>query len=140
MFTAALALSTVFTTILLMRTREEYVAATGNRHAVRVGLRETAAATTGAGLLMVAALIPFSTTDFINVRALGVGLAVAVLLDVAIMRPVLLPAAEAVLGRYGWWPTRGPRARRPSEPAAPAPARQRLPRLHLRHRRPGPAQ
>ena len=111
-FTAAFALSIVFTTILLMRTREEYIAAPGNRHAVRVGLRETAAAATGAGLVMVAALIPFSTTDFINIRVLGVGIAVAVLLDVAIMRPVLLPAAEAVLGRYGWWPTQGGRGRR----------------------------
>ena len=134
-FTTAFALSTVFTTILLMRTREEYVAASGSRHAVRVGLRETAAATTGAGLVMAAALIPFSTTDFINIQALGIGIAVAVLLDVAIMRPVLLPAAEAVLGRYGWWPTRGPR--RASEPAAPA--RRRLRRPHLRHRPPGPA-
>jgi RND superfamily putative drug exporter len=131
-FTVAFALSTVFTTILLMRTREEYTAAPGTRHAVRVGLRETAAATTGAGLLMAAALIPFSTTDFINIRALGVGIGIAVLLDVAIMRPVLLPAAEAVLGRYGWWPTSGPRP-------APAAAHRRLPRPHRRHRPAGPA-
>jgi putative drug exporter of the RND superfamily len=136
-FTAAFGLSTVFTTMLLMRTREEYVATPGNRHAVRVGLRETAAATTGAGLLMVAALIPFTTTDFINIRALGVGIGVAVLLDVLILRPVLLPAAEAVLGRFGWWPTHGPRPE--GEPAAPAPARRGLRRPHLRHRSPGPA-
>jgi putative drug exporter of the RND superfamily len=140
-FSVAFGLSTVFTTILLMRTREEYVAAPGSRHAVRVGLHETAAATTGAGLLMVAALIPFSTTDFINVRALGVFIGVAVLLDVMIMRPVLLPAAEAVLGRFGWWPTHGapPPARLEGEPTAPAPTRRRLPRPHLRHRRPRPA-
>ena len=140
-FTAAFGLSTVFTTILLMRTREEYVAATGTRHAVRVGLRETAAATTGAGLLMVAALIPFSTTDFIIVRALGVGIAVAILLDVLIMRPVLLPAAEAVLGRLGWWPTKGPRPSPPevSEAGAPPTWRRGLPRPHLPHRSPRPA-
>ncbi len=40
-----------------------------SQRAVRHGLRETAAATTGAGLVMVAALIPFATTDLINVRA-----------------------------------------------------------------------
>jgi RND superfamily putative drug exporter len=135
-FAAAFGLSIVFTTILLARTREEYVANPGTRHAIRVGLRETAAATTGAGLVMVAALIPFSTSDFINLRVLGIGLAVAILLDVAIMRPVLLPAAEALLGRYGWWPTQGPPpAERPaSEPAAAAPARRRFAWLHLRHR------
>jgi RND superfamily putative drug exporter len=122
-FTAAFALSTVFSTILLMRTREEYVATPGSRHAVRLGLRETAAATTGAGLLMVAALIPFSTTDFINIRALGIGIGIAVLLDVVLMRPVLLPAAEAVFGRFGWWPSHGPRPEEP-EPVAAAPPLQ----------------
>lgn len=136
-FTAVFGLSTVFTTMLLMRTREEYIAAPGTRHAVRVALHETAGATTGAGLLMVAALIPFSTTDFIVVRALGVGIAVAVLLDVLIMRPVLLPAGEAVLGRLGWWPTKGlrPSAPQVSEPAGPAAARRRL---SLPHRGPRP--
>jgi RND superfamily putative drug exporter len=86
---------------------------------------------------MVAALIPFSTTDFINIRALGVGIAVAVLLDVVIMRPVLLPAGEAVLGRYGWWPTRTPQAPRPqSEPAAPKRPHRRLTWPRIGH---GPA-
>jgi RND superfamily putative drug exporter len=79
-----------------------------------VGLRETAAAATGAGLVMIAALVPFTATELLNVRALGIGVAVAVLLDVLIVRPVLLPAAEALLGRWGWWPTTGPRPAEPS--------------------------
>jgi putative drug exporter of the RND superfamily len=135
-FTVAFGLSAVFTTIALMRTREEYVTSPGTRHAVRVGLRETAAATTGAGLLMIAALIPFSTTDFINIRALGIGIGVAVLLDVLIMRPVLLPAAEAVLGRFGWWPTDGPG---PARLAHRAGVRHLVPRHHLPRRRTRPA-
>ena len=101
--------------------------------AVRTGLRETGAAATGAGLVMVAALIPFLTTSFVNVQQFGIGVAVAVLLDVLIVRPVLLPAAEIVLGPLGWWPTSGP------TPAGPAPVsavRRHPPRLHLRHRRP----
>ena len=90
---------------------------------------------------MVAALVPFSTTDFINIRALGVGIGVAVLLDVLIMRPVLLPAAETVLGRTGCWPTHGPRrpARETGGPGAPPPARHRLHRPHPRRHHPGPA-
>lgn len=107
-FTIAFSISVVFSTVLLMRTREEFVSSSGSRAAVRRGLRETAAASTGAGLLMVAALIPFSLTDLLNVRALGLGVAFAVLLDVLIVRPVLIPAAEAVLGRAGWWPTTAP--------------------------------
>ena len=136
-FTVALGIPTVFTTVLLMRTREEYVRRNGATAAVRKGLRETAAATTGAGLVMVAALIPFSLTDLLNIRALGIGVAFAVLLDVLIVRPVLMPAAEAVLGRYGWWPTRAPRSAE-AEPLA-AQTTRRMPRLHFPHRRPRPA-
>ena len=106
-FTVAFGVTTVFSTMLLMRTREAYVS--GDGHAVQRGLRETAAAATGAGLIMIAALIPFATTSMINVRQFGIGVAVAVLLEVLIVRPVLLPAAEAVLGRFGWWPTHRPR-------------------------------
>jgi RND superfamily putative drug exporter len=129
-FTIAFGLTTVFSTILLMRTREVFVAEDGSRAAVRTGLRETAAATTGAGLVMVAAVIPFAFTDLLNVRALGIGVAFAVLLDVLIVRPVLLPAAEAVLGRAGWWPTRGPRKASPESPS-PIPTASELPTATL---------
>jgi putative drug exporter of the RND superfamily len=135
-FTVAFSITTFFSTVLLMRTREEYVAGAGDRGSVRKALRETAAASTGAGLLMVAVLIPFTITDLLNVRALGIGVAFAVLLDVLIVRPVLMPAAEAVLGRYGWWPTVAPQ---PPAPDQPVVDRRREPRPRLPHRRPRPA-
>ncbi len=53
----------------------------------------------------------------------GIGLAVVVVLDALIVRPVLLPASAELLGRFGWWPT-GRRAavrREPAEPQAGAP-------------------
>ncbi len=136
-FTIAFSITVVFSTILLMRTREAYVDDPDNRSAVRTGLRETAAAETGAGLVMVAAVIPFALTDLLNIRALGIGVAFAVLLDVLIVRPVLLPAAEAVLGRWGWWPTRGPV--QPIVPEAPTAKPRRMPRPHMPHRKPRPA-
>jgi RND superfamily putative drug exporter len=146
-FTVSFALTIVFATVLLMRTREFYVeqpllqapgaaAVPRSRSAVQRALRETAAASTGAGLVMIAALIPFTVTDLLNVRALGIGVAFAILLDVVIVRPVLMPAAEAVLGRFGWWPTKAPEG---SEPTAAAEPRSRRRRLHLPHRRPHPA-
>jgi X-X-X-Leu-X-X-Gly heptad repeat protein len=113
-FTIAFGISAIYSTLLLMRTREALVVTGRGREAVRVGLCETAAAATGAGLVMIAALVPFTATELLNVRALGIGVAVAVLLDVLIVRPVLLPAAEALLGRWGWWPTTGPRPAEPS--------------------------
>jgi RND superfamily putative drug exporter len=132
-FTVAFGITVMFSTMLLMRTREEYVADGTGRQAVRTGLRETAAAGTGAGIVMLAAVIPFATTDLINVRELGVGVAVAIALDVVLVRPVLLPAAEAVLGRLGWWPTSAPRD---SEAPTSRPKARRLPRPHLPQRGP----
>lgn len=134
-FTVVFAITMTWATLLLTRTREAFVTDGRGREAIRVGLRETAAAATGAGLVMVAALVPFTATDLLNVRAFGIGVAVAILLDTLIVRPVLLPAAGAVLGRSAWWPTktrsggpdgggpdRGERSRRPapSPPEAPA--------------------
>ena len=143
-FTVAFAITIVFATVLLMRTREFFVerpvtdaspdaAVPRSTTAVQRGLRETAAAATGAGLVMIAALIPFTMTDLLNVRALGIGVAFAILLDVVIVRPVLMPAAEAVLGRFGWWPTSSPQT---GGPAKKAGRRARRPHLHLPHRGP----
>ena len=136
-FTIAFGITVTYSALLLMRTREAYVSGDGlgGKPAVRVGLRETAAAATGAGLVMIAALVPFSTSDLINLRAFGIAVAVAVLLNVLLARPVLLPAAEAVLGRFGWWPTSGPH----SEDSVPRKkSRPTRPHLHM-PRRPGHA-
>lgn len=64
-----------------------------------------------------------------------VSAAIVLLLALA-LRAVLLPAAAAVFGRYGWWPTSAPR---PTEPAPPTGVTRRMPRLRLPHGRPGPA-
>jgi RND superfamily putative drug exporter len=115
-FAVAFSVSIINSTVLLTRTREAYVADGSRRRSVTTALGQTAAATTGAGLVSAAALIPFATTDLINVRQYGVGVAIAILLDIVILRPVLLPAAEAVLGRLGWWPTRRATLQPPTTP------------------------
>ena len=129
-----LGITTTYSAVLLMTTREEYMSGDGCRLAVRIGLRETGAAATGAGLVMIASLIPFLTTSFVNVRQFGIGVAVAVLLDTLVVRPVLLPAAEIVLGRFGWWPTS---AAAPAGADAVSSLRVRPFRLHPRRRPPG---
>jgi putative drug exporter of the RND superfamily len=128
-FTIVLGVTTVYTALLLMRTREAFLTGEPRQRYVPTGLAQTAAAATGAGLVMVAALIPFSTTDFIDIRQFGIGVAVAVLLDILLLRPVLLPAAEALLGHFGWWPTSrsaaGPSEAKPSRRPHPPTLRRR---------------
>jgi len=132
-FTVAFGVTTTFSAVLLMSARAEYVSGRSAMSAVRIGLSETAAAATGAGLVMVASLIPFLTTSFVNVQQFGIGVAVAVLLDVLVVRPVLLPAAQTLLGRFGWWPTSGPT---PARSAPDSHLHRRPPRPPAR-RRPG---
>lgn len=120
-FTAIFGISLVFLVVLLARTREELERGAGVDGALDVALRRTAAASTGAGLLMIAAAIPFATTGLLTVREFGVGVALAVALDAFLVRPVLLPAAVEVLGRRAWWPTRVGRIelRTPEQQSAP---------------------
>jgi putative drug exporter of the RND superfamily len=123
-FTIVLGVTVVYVALLLMRTREAFIAGEPWQRYVPTGLRQTAAAATGTGFVMVAALIPFSTTDFIDIREFGIGVGIAVALDILILRPVLLPAAEALLGRRGWWPSRSVRVGRSR---VKAPRRRHLP-------------
>ena len=125
-FTAVFGISLVWQVLLLTRTREAYLAHGDPHRGLDEGLRKTAAAATGAGLVVVAAILPFVFTELAPVKQFGIGIAVAVLLDTLIVRPVLLPAAVEVLGRRAWWPT--------SAGARPKPRvhRRRIPRPHAR--------
>ncbi len=104
-FTAIFGVSLVFLTVLLSDAREGLVRGAGVDESLDRALRRTAAASTGAGLAMIAVALPFAATSLLTVRAFGVGFAIAVALDVFLVRPVLLPAAVQVLGRRAWWPT-----------------------------------
>ena len=96
--------SMVYEVAFLYRTREAFLE-TGDAHgAVWTGLRQTAGAATGAAAVMLAAIVPFAMADLLSVQVFGVGVAIAVMLDALIVRPVLLPAATSLLGRWSWWP------------------------------------
>jgi RND superfamily putative drug exporter len=113
-FAAIFGIALVFEMVLLYRTRELFMRSGRPHEALAQALRETAGAATGAAAVMVAAVIPFAMSDLYNLT-LTIGLAIAVLLDALIVRPVLLPAAVELLGRRGWWP--GSRsAPQPQEP------------------------
>ena len=103
-FAAIFGIALVLEILLLYRTRELFLR-TGRPHeALADALRETAGAATGAAAVMVAAVIPFAMSDLFNLT-LTIGLAIAVLIDALVVRPVLLPAAMELLGRRAWWPT-----------------------------------
>jgi len=120
-FTVVFGVTMVYKIHLLARTREAFLAGGDAREALRSGLRETAAAGTGAGAAMVAAIVPFVAGGLVTVQQFAIGMAVAIILDALVVRPVLLPAAVALLGRWSWWPTSR------SAPAVGRPGAQRRP-------------
>ncbi|MFF3325952.1 MMPL family transporter [Streptomyces sp. NPDC002889] len=100
-------LSMDYHVFVVSRIREAYDRGAPTRTAIREGIRRTAGAVTGAAAIMVAVFAVFGTLSMQDMQQMGVGLAVAVLLDATIVRMVLLPSAMALLGERNWRTPRG---------------------------------
>jgi RND superfamily putative drug exporter len=80
------------------------------RRAVRDGMTGSARVVTSAAVVMVTVFVSFIFVDLIELKQMGVVLAVGVLLDAFVVRVLVLPAALCLLGERTWWPSRiGPR-------------------------------
>jgi uncharacterized membrane protein YdfJ with MMPL/SSD domain len=71
--------------------------------AVRQGIATTAGTVTSAAAVMVGVFLVFVTLSFIEFKELGLGLAIAILIDATIIRGVLLPASMKLLGDWNWY-------------------------------------
>jgi RND superfamily putative drug exporter len=102
-FAVLFGLSMDYEVFLLSRMREEYLATGDNERAVAMGLETTGRTISAAAIIMVVVFSAFVTTGLVQVKQIGLGLAVAVLVDATLVRLVLLPAAMRLLGRWNWW-------------------------------------
>jgi RND superfamily putative drug exporter len=89
--------------LLLSRIQESYRRTGDTRVAVADGLARTGRVITGAALIMVSVFAAFGLGDLIVIKSLGVGMAIAVLLDATIIRALLVPATMRLLGSWAWW-------------------------------------
>jgi RND superfamily putative drug exporter len=71
--------------------------------AIRFGLEKTATIITGAAFIMAAVFLAFAVQPVANIRQLGIGLTVAVLIDATLVRLILLPALVRLFGERTWW-------------------------------------
>ena len=71
-----------------------------------IGLQRTGRIVTAAALLFCIAIGAFATSKIIFIKELGVGTALAVLIDATIVRALLVPSLMALLGRWNWWAPR----------------------------------
>ncbi len=128
-FIFAFGLSMDYEVFLLSRIREAWVETGDNSLAVRLGLQRSGRIITSAALLIVIVFAGFALGGLLLVKQLGVGLAVAVIVDATIVRLLLVPATMSLLGRWNWWspaPLRRLHQRfglhEPASAAAPLPA------------------
>ncbi|MCX4797880.1 MMPL family transporter [Streptomyces sp. NBC_01242] len=100
-------LSMDYHVFVVSRIREARDRGLSTRAAIDEGIRRTAGAVTGAAVIMVAVFAVFGTLSMQDMQQMGVGLAVAVLLDATVVRMVLLPSVMALLGERNWRTPRG---------------------------------
>ncbi|HXG26863.1 MAG TPA: MMPL family transporter [Candidatus Binatia bacterium] len=103
MFAALIGLSMDYEVLLLSRIQESYRRTGNNAEAVADGLAKTAGVITGAALIMVTVFSAFALAETMTIKSIGVGMALAVLLDATIIRVLLVPATMRLLGRWNWW-------------------------------------
>jgi RND superfamily putative drug exporter len=103
LFCTVFGVSMDYEVFLLSRMRESWDETGDNREAVRRGLAKTGRIVTSAALIVVVVASSFAFTSILITKAIGVGLAVAVLLDATVIRILMVPAAMRLIGRWNWW-------------------------------------
>ncbi|HMM43524.1 MAG TPA: MMPL family transporter [Thermomicrobiales bacterium] len=103
MFCLLFGLSMDYEVFLLSRVREAYLETHDNTASVAVGLQRSGRIITGAALIVVVVTLSFVSAEIVLVKALGLGIALAVLLDATIVRALLVPATMRLLGDLNWW-------------------------------------
>ena len=106
LFAVAFGLSTDYGVFLLTRIKEAHDAGASNEESVALGLERTGRIVTFAALLFVIAIGAFATSQIIFIKQLGVGTALAVLIDATIVRALLVPSLMRLLGERNWWAPR----------------------------------
>jgi RND superfamily putative drug exporter len=103
MFCVIFGLSMDYEVLLLSRIQESYRRTGDNTASVAEGLARTAGVITGAALVMVSVFAAFALAETITIKSIGVGMAIAVLIDASIIRVLVVPATMRLMGRWNWW-------------------------------------
>jgi RND superfamily putative drug exporter len=114
LFVFIFGLSTDYEVFLLSRITEAHGAGMPTEKAVREGIARTGPVVTTAAIGLIVVFLGFVLGGLTPVREIGVGMAVAIALDVTVLRGLLLPAAMTLLGDLNWWP--GGRTAKPARP------------------------
>jgi len=106
LFSIVFGLSMDYEVLLVSRMHEEYVRLGDNTAAVASGLERTGRLITGAAAIMFTVFMAFGLAEVVIIKAIGIGLAIAVAIDATIVRSLLVPAVMRLLGDANWWAPR----------------------------------
>jgi uncharacterized membrane protein YdfJ with MMPL/SSD domain len=102
----AFGLSTDYGVFLLSRIKEARDGGASDAESVAIGLERVGRIATAAALLFCVAVGAFVTSEMVFIKQLGVGTALAVIIDATIVRALLVPATMRLLGEWNWWAPR----------------------------------
>jgi RND superfamily putative drug exporter len=103
LFAVGFGLATDYGVFLLSRIKEAREGGISDSEAVAVGLERTGRIITAAAVLFAVAIGAFATSELVFIKELGLGAALAVLIDASIVRALLVPSLMALLGSWNWW-------------------------------------
>ncbi len=107
LFAVLFGLSMDYHVFIVSRIRELHDQGLRTSEAVSMGISSTAGTVTAAAAVMVAVFAIFASLPTLDIKQMGVGLSVAVLLDATVIRGILLPATMKILGDWNWYLPRG---------------------------------
>jgi RND superfamily putative drug exporter len=103
LFCVLFGLSMDYEVFLLTRMKEVWDRTGDNVEAVAGGMERSGRIVTSAALIVVVVAGSFAFADIVLIKALGIGMAIAVALDATVIRALLVPATMRLLGRRNWW-------------------------------------
>ena len=103
MFCVLFGLSMDYEVFLLSRVQEAHFDGADNATSVARGLERSGRIITSAAGIVVLVSLSFAAADIVLIKALGLGTAIAVLLDATLVRALLVPATMRLLGDWNWW-------------------------------------
>jgi putative drug exporter of the RND superfamily len=136
-FVFAFGLSMDYEVFLLSRIKEAWDQTGDNDRAVALGLQRTGRIVTSAAALIVVVFLGFAAGELLTIKEVGLGMAIAVVLDATVVRMLLVPATMKLMGRWNWWAP--PSLRRlhdrfgPAEPPPAPPSREDQARVGSLH-------
>ena len=118
MFCIVFGLSMDYEVLMLSRIHEEWERTGDNTLAVANGLQKTGGLITGAAAIMVVVFSAFGLSSVIILKQIGLGLALAILIDATLVRALVVPSTMRLMGKWNWWAPAFLRGSKPTDHAA----------------------